>query len=491
MMDNDLSHALTRKSASSDITYAGSRLRSLREASITMLSAIPTLLSALLIAPGIGAGVLAVVLCISLSRSHLDRDRRGRIEAAIALPIVGLVAVGVGSLLQHSRWIGAIVFVTGMFVSIWLRRFGPMAQRAGSLIALPFVVLLTTPYIPAPPGGAIPAMIVPIVVVLLALLWVSMLHTLAERSGFLPTQPVRKTAIPAKKIESMLRPIASTRMAIQMAVALALSFAIGYVCFADHWAWIVLTTFIVISENRGRLDVAYKSVLRVLGAAAGTILALSLSHRFGSHDTMTIVLILVAVFFGLWLRPLGYAWWALFVTLALALLQGFVGASAVSILWLRMEEIVIGAVIGVAISWFVLPVRSSAVLRRRIADALACLSDALDPANSPRAPDLFIAAIDSVEHVAPALRASRMLTKHFRSLQPADWIDALLACRNPAIALIGKNATPANARRAVAAARKALREPAEILSALQDLHATLMACVAAHADPASVPPPIG
>jgi len=33
-----------------------------------------------------------------------------------------------------------------MFLSIWLRRFGPMAQRAGSLIARPFVALLATPY---------------------------------------------------------------------------------------------------------------------------------------------------------------------------------------------------------------------------------------------------------------------------------------------------------------------------------------------------------
>ncbi|WP_165371475.1 FUSC family protein [Pseudolysobacter antarcticus] len=488
MKHDDLPAVIARKLAPSGSARAGSLLRALREACITMLSAIATLLITMLIAPGIGAGVLAVVLCISLSRSHLDRDRRGRIEAAIALPLVGLVAVGIGSLLQHSRWLGAVVFVAGMFVSIWLRRFGPMAGRAGSLIALPFVVLLTTPYIPAAPGGAIPALIAPIVVALLALLWVSSLHALAERIGFLPTRPVRENAPPAPRGESLLRPIASTRMAIQMAVALTVSFIVGYVWFADHWAWIVLTAFIVSSGNRGRLDVVYKSVLRVLGAAAGTFLALALSNNFGSHDTTTVVLILVAVFLGLWLRPLGYAWWALFVTLALALLQGFVGASTASILGLRMEEILIGAVIGVAASWFVLPVRSSAVLRRRIADALACLSDALDPANPLRAPELFIAALDAVEQLAPAFRASRLLTKHFRRLQPADWVDALLACRDPAIALIEKKATPVGARRAVGAARKSLREPTEILPALRDLYGSLTACAALDADPASTQP---
>ena len=70
-------------------------------------------------------------------------------------------------------------------------------------------------------------------------------------------------------------------MAIQMAVALVLSFVVGYVYFAERWAWLVLTAFIVLSGNRGRLDVAYKSVLRVLGAAAGTLLAALLSFMSG------------------------------------------------------------------------------------------------------------------------------------------------------------------------------------------------------------------
>lgn len=59
-----------------------------------------------------------------------------------------------------------------------------------------------------------------------------------------------------------------------MAVSLAVSFAIGYAFFAERWAWIALTTWIVASGNQGRLDVAYKSVFRVVGAAVGTVVAL-------------------------------------------------------------------------------------------------------------------------------------------------------------------------------------------------------------------------
>ncbi|WP_430391592.1 FUSC family protein [Dyella sp. 20L07] len=457
-----------------DATRTAVVLRALREAVVTMLAAIATALCALAIDPEPGPAVLAVVLCISLSRSQLDRDRRGRMEAALVLPVVGLVAVGVGQLLRHSPWLGATVFTAGMFVSIWLRRFGSMAARAGSLIALPFVVLLTTPYIPATRVTLIPPMLLPIVVALMALGWVGALHALARRMNILPPPKasLHRMAEPVKG--GSLRPVASTRMAIQMAVALSVSFIIGYAFFAERWSWIVLTAFIVNSGNRGRLDVAYKSMLRVVGAALGTLVALSVSAHLGSHHLAAAILILIAVFLGLWLRPLSYAWWALFVTIALALLQGFTDTRALHMLWARLEEIAIGAVVGVVSAWFVLPVPSTGVLRRRVADTLASLSEALDPANPVRTSSDFVASMDGVAQIRPAFHASRMVTRRFRPIQPADWIDTLVACKAPAIAVIASGETPGGVRRAVGNARKSMREPNEILPALQALHRSLL-----------------
>jgi hypothetical protein len=143
-------------------------------------------------------------------------------------------------------------------------------------------------------------------------------------------------------------------------------------------------------------------------------------------------------------------------------------------LGLRLEEIVIGAIIGVASAWIVLPVRSTAVLRRRIADALAALSDALDPANPTRTSDAFVAALARVEQTAPPFRVARTFAGRFRSANPAEWIDALADCRAPAIALIDARATPGNVRKAVGAARRAMREPSDLLPALRELRHALV-----------------
>jgi len=442
--------------------------RALAEALATLLAALATMLCTLAIAPGPGSATLAVVLCISLSRSQLDRDLRGRLEAAVVLPLVGLVALGVGLLLLHLPWVGAAVFVAGMFVSIWLRRFGPMASRAGSLIALPFVTLLTLPHMRPPANSLLPAVLVPIVVALLALFWVTVFHLVVRRLHIRPPADEEEALAAAPVAQDKPGMAVSTRMAIQMAAALVVSFAVGFFFFRERWGWIVLTAFIVNSGNRGRLDVVYKSGMRVLGAAAGTVLALGAGAHLGIDQHTTAVLTLIALFLGVWLRPFGYAWWALFVTVALALLQGFDGGEPGGLLWQRMEEIILGALIGIAAAWFVLPVRSTDVLRRRLADALAALSEALDPATERRSAARFNAALDRVEQVAPPFRALRMLAPR-RLIHPADWVDTLLECRQPCIALIGEGATPGHIRKAVGAARRGLREPEALLPALRAL----------------------
>ena len=450
-------------------------LAALQEAVATMLSAIASLGAVLAIDAEPGPAILAVVLSLSLSRSHLDHGLRERFEAAIAMPLVALGATGIGVLLHRMPWVGAAVFTVALFVSIWLRRFGPLAGRAGSLIALPLVTLLVAPYVPATKVPAPFAHLMPIVVALIALASVTIVQTLARRLRLLPPVKTKHEPTVASRGDSSLRPDATTRMAIQMAVAIALSFVVGFVFFAERWSWIVLTAFIVLSGNRGRLDVAYKSVLRVAGAAGGTVVALLVSLRHDASDPATAALILAAVFLGLWLRPLGYAWWALFVTIALALLQDFSG-TAQPMLGLRLEEIVIGALIGVASAWIVLPVRSTAVLRRRLADALAALSDALDPANATRTSDAFVAALVRVEQVSLAFRAARRISR--ANTTPADWTDALSACRAPAVALIEARETPAASRKAAGAARRALRDMQGLPDALVDLRETLKADVA-------------
>jgi hypothetical protein len=444
-------------------------LHSMREAALTLLAMLGTLACTQALAPGVASGVLGVVLSLSLARSHLAGERRGAWEALLALPIVALASVGVGHLLQAVPWVGASVFTAAMAASIWMRRFGPRALRAGSLIALPLVTILVAPPLPRSAAASLPAWLAPVGVALAALGCVLLAQWLGRRLRWLaPPDPAPLDAASAEAPGTM-RPSPHTRMALQMAAALAASFVVGYLAFPSHWRWIVLTAFIVNSGNRGRQDVVYKSALRVLGAAGGTVVAMLVARQAAIGGPLAMGATLASVFLGVWLRPWGYGWWALFVTLALALLQTFQPAAAPLLLWQRLLEIAVGAALGLAAAWFVLPVRSTDVLRRRIAEALAAMSEALDPQAAERRPGTVVAAMKRVEQLRPSFRARRLALRRWQSLQPMDWIDALAACQGAVVALAERGETPGAVRKAVGAARQAMREPAQIGPALAAL----------------------
>ena len=440
--------------------------RSLRDAALTLFAMLGTLACTQWLAPGAASGVLGVVLSLSLARSQLAGERRGAWEALVALPLVSLASVAVGALLHALPWLGAAVFVAGMGLSIWMRRFGARALRAGSLIALPLVTILVVPHLPRHDSGALPAWLVPVAVAFMALAWVLLAQALGRWLRWLALQDDDVDEAPAAPTAGTMRPSAHTRMALQMAVALAASFVVGYLAFPSHWRWIVLTAFIVNSGNRGRQDVVYKSALRVLGAAGGTIVALTVASHLAIGGAPAAALILASVFLGVWLRPAGYGWWALFVTLALALLQALQPVAAPPLLWQRLLEIAIGAAIGVAAAWFVYPISATDVLRKRIAEALAAMSEALDPQVEGRGPAAVVAAMKRVEQLRPSFRARHLALRRWQPLQPVAWIDALAACQAPVVALAERGETPGAVRKALGAARKAMREPAEIGPAL-------------------------
>ncbi len=445
--------------------------RSLREALLSLVAMLATLACTQWLEPGPASGVLGAVLSLSLARSHLADARRGTREALVALPLVALVCVGIGALLHLAPWPGALVFVAAMAVSIWVRRFGARAARLGTLLALPLMTILVVPQLPQR-AGVLPPSIVPVAVGLLALAFVLLVQALGRRLGWIEPADGAGDVAPVPAASAM-RPSPHARMALQMAVALGAAFAIGYLVFAPHWRWIVLTAYIVNSGNRGRQDVVYKSVLRVLGAAAGSVAAVGLAGLVPQAGPGLAAWILASVFLGVWLRPAGYGWWALFLTLALALLQAFEPAAGPLLLWQRLLEIVLGAAIGVAAAWFVLPVRSTDVLRKRIAEALAAIADALDPQAAERRADRVVAAIRRVEQLRPSFRARHLALRRWQPLQPHDWIALLADCEAPVLALVQRAETPGAVRKAVGAARQAMREPARIAPALAALRQAL------------------
>jgi hypothetical protein len=452
----------------------------LAQAVVTIVAIVLTILTTVAIAPEVGPAVLGAMLCLTLARSQLERDVRGRVEAAVALPVIGIVAAGVGILLLRLPVVGAVVYVLGMAASVWLRRFGAVPRRIGALLALPFVAILVAPApIPQHPVGPLAAvpLLVPPIVALVAFAWVTLLQLGARAIRLLPPRQDlgdRPAPTPAPRADGAPGPrlTATDKLAIQMGLTLALAFAIGFLVFHDRWAWIVLTVVVVAIGNAGRADVLYKGAQRIVGAAIGTLLALVPVAHLGTPTLGTVAALLGIVFLGLVLREFGYVWWALFFTLALSVIHGFgVGADGSGgsfLLGERLEEILIGSALALLVAWLVLPVRSEGTIRRRLAGVLAALQERM--ATQDAATDRALrAALADLAKVSKPYDAWHRLAPRARRPRAARWIATSRDCVD-----LGRDGADGEARKLLGAARRALRAPDELQPALDALRRRLL-----------------
>ncbi|MFC8514914.1 FUSC family protein [Streptomyces sp. NPDC057257] len=297
--------------------------------------------------------VLAVALTLTLSASQRTADTRRRLTALVVLPVTAGVSIFLGRLIASHYAIGAAVYTAGMAFAIWIRRYGPEATKAGTLLALPLVALLVVPG-PALPAEAQSGLVTwfwSALVGAIACACVWLVQWTGDRYG-----PWRADPAPEQpRRRSRLHPRPSTRMALQMAAGLAAAFAVGHLLFDDHWPWVVLTAYVAASGNRGRTDVLKKGIERLAGATLGTLLATGVAAvGVTGHASVALMFAVLAV--ALWLRPLNYAYWAAGMTCALSLLLGYFGQDAQHLLPTRLEGIAVGAVLSVAAAWWLLPV---------------------------------------------------------------------------------------------------------------------------------------
>jgi hypothetical protein len=370
--------------------------------------------------------ILAAALCMGLMRRTERLEARAVLTKLLALPLISLAAGLVGFAFLKLPVFGAALFTGGIVLSILLRRYGERGSAIGRVIALPLITILAVP--PAHIEGAHGWLILPLLVVaagVISLISTLVVSWLAARLGLVAEQEAPRAAQPPAARAGTLH--IATRMALQMFVALTLAFSIGMIVFPEHWFWVVLTAFIVCSGTVGRGDAVYKGLLRLGGAIGGAIVAALAAYiTFPSPPAYAAAMFFV-LFLGIWLRQLNYAYWAACATLIFALLQGTHGVGMVPLLEMRLLCIVIGALCGVAATWFVYPVRTDQLVKKRVAEALGALRELLSHKTGSSEYQSSLAALDhhaaELEQVAPPVRLHwRLFGAKDPDRHPATWL---------------------------------------------------------------------
>ncbi len=370
--------------------------------------------------------ILSVVLSIGLTRSLQQHGFRVLLRRIVTIPVIALGGALVGALFLHAPAVAAIVFVLGMGASVALRRFGRSAAAIGGVIALTLMAMLIVPA-PIDRSAGIPvtvALVIAAAIIAQLCSWAA--GYIGTRAGWTPPVGTPRPPRESNRSDAAGRFAPTDRMALQMIVALALAFGIGMTAFRMHWPWVVLSAFIVTSGAIGRGDALYKALLRIGGAILGTFVAEVLRFVHIGNSLEYAIVMFAVLFVGMWLRPINYAYWAACTTLLFGLILDPQSGSSFSVFGFRVICIVIGAACGVAATWFVVPIRSSHVVRRRLADAMRDMRDVLGGETR----DLQHHT-NQLERIAPAWRLHRAaLGQREPHAHPATWIErahALLA----------------------------------------------------------------
>jgi uncharacterized membrane protein YccC len=194
--------------------------------------------------------------------------------------------------------------------------------------------------------------------------------------GNLPGSPAVARDVTARgsRWNPLVKRAMTTRQAVQVAVAGALAIMAGRELSTVRYYWAMIAAFIMFSGTGSRSETFVKGSNRVLGTLAGLFVAIWAAQLTNGHTWLILSVVIGSVFCGFYLLRLSYAYMIFFITIMVGQLYTVLHRFSDGIMVLRLEETVVGAVIGFAVAMVVVPVSTRDTVRTARDNLLTSLS---------------------------------------------------------------------------------------------------------------------
>ncbi|MEV4420318.1 FUSC family protein [Patulibacter sp. NPDC049589] len=182
-----------------------------------------------------------------------------------------------------------------------------------------------------------------------------------------------------RSVARRLRLDPPAQLAIRVTLAVGAAAAVGSILSERRFYWAVIAVFIAFMGANTSGEQITKGINRVMGTVLGILVGSVLAHLVG-HSGWAVVVIVVALGFGIYVMKVSYALWVVGITVAVSQLYEQLGEYSNHLLVLRLEETAIGAVIAAVAALVIFPVntrRAATFAARGHLDALADLLDGL------------------------------------------------------------------------------------------------------------------
>ena len=198
--------------------------------------------------------------------------------------------------------------------------------------------------------------------------------------------PVAAADTPAATIAPAVREAPASRvpvawqLPIQVTLACALAMGCGLLLSSERFYWAVITAFIVFNNTKSRADTAMRALQRSGGSFGGLIGGTIVATLLHGQLEASVVTALLALFLAIYFLQASYSLMIFFITIALAVLYGVMGTFSPELLFLRLEETVVGSVAGTLVAFLVFPARASRGAAMALDKYLQALGDLVETA---------------------------------------------------------------------------------------------------------------
>jgi uncharacterized membrane protein YccC len=152
------------------------------------------------------------------------------------------------------------------------------------------------------------------------------------------------------------------RTTIQIAVAGTLAVVAGYLVSPPRLYWAVLTVFVCFIAAGNSGEQLRRGLLRAGGTAIGIVLGDLLVHVTGGSAGASLLIVLAAMFLGIYLIRVNYMFMTIGITVMIAQLFVRLGELSTQVLLLRLAETAVGAGAVVVTVYVIVPLRPQRVL---------------------------------------------------------------------------------------------------------------------------------
>jgi uncharacterized membrane protein YccC len=201
------------------------------------------------------------------------------------------------------------------------------------------------------------------------------------------------------------------RQALQATLACGLAMVGGRLISADRWPWAVLTAYVVYSGSSTRSETIVRAWQRFVGTVAGVCAGFAVPLVAHGHEDAQLALAFGCIFFGTYFLKRSYALMVFFFTAQLGILYDLMGRFSPQLLLLRLEETMLGAVLGVVVAASVLPAHGSDRLRGLAIETLDALAALLRHLAQPVRSELVTEARALDRRMQDVRSAARPLTE--------------------------------------------------------------------------------